>query len=530
MILPTPQTARRKLPTRRRGTKPRSGIRPPVPAEPSTLTDLTVSILPAQVAAFLEVVPPGLPLEALAPIILRRTPLANAILSLWAYLLQPATLDGIFARYRGPSYEDVLSFPTFVELIRDALVLHRGSGNQSFQRAKEQNRLPTTERAVYGKLERIPISLSVGFFEEVTERIRKILPIGHQANPIPSSLADMTITILDGKQIKRVAKRLKPLRGRPGKVVGGKILAAYLPAEGLAVAMAAVPDGEANDIRLMPEAIPQARARITGVRLWVVDRQFCDLNQPALLSEQGDHFLIRRSLKIGFLADPERSAETSVDAQGRTVIERWGWLGSEKDKRRRYVRHIHLSRPGEEDVMLVTDLVDGQRYPAADLLAVYLSRWGIERVYQEITEVFELQQLIGCTAEASIFQAGFCLLLYNLLQVVRAYIAASQRDMPVDSVSTEQIFEDVKREVTALTVLFPSQKIAEWFTEELSHDELVARLTTLLAGVWTPRYRKAKNKKPRRKVKTAKCSGAHTSVYKVLEADRLGRLKSGASP
>jgi hypothetical protein len=151
-------------------------------------------------------------------------------------------------------------------------------------------------------------------------------------------------------------------------------------------------------------------------------------------------------------------------------------------------------------------------------------------VYQEISEVFELQQLIGCTAEATIFQASFCLVLYNLLQVVRAYVAASQPDMPVDSVSAEQIFEDVKREVTTLTVLFPSQKIAEWFTEELSQDELVARLRSLLARVWTPRYRKAKNKKPRPKVKKAKCSGAHTSVYKVLEADRLKRLKSGSSP
>lgn len=51
----------------------------------------------------------------------------------------------------------------------------------------------------------------------------------------------MTVTILDGKQLKNVAKRLWPLRCKPGKVVGGKILVAYLPAEGVAVAMAAGP-------------------------------------------------------------------------------------------------------------------------------------------------------------------------------------------------------------------------------------------------------------------------------------------------
>ena len=53
--------------------------------------------------------------------------------------------------------------------------------------------------------------------------------------------------ILDGKQLKGVAKRLLPVRGRPGKVIGGKILVAYLPRQGLAVAMTGHRDGEANE-------------------------------------------------------------------------------------------------------------------------------------------------------------------------------------------------------------------------------------------------------------------------------------------
>ena len=46
-------------------------------------------------------------------------------------------------------------------------------------------------------------------------------------------------------------------------------------------------------------------------------------------------------------------------------------------KRRRYVRHIRLIRPCAEEILLVTDLLDNQQYPASDLLAVYLTRWGI---------------------------------------------------------------------------------------------------------------------------------------------------------
>jgi hypothetical protein len=527
MVIPPVTTVPTK-PSAKRRRNPNPRPRPPIPVGPSRMTALPISALPPQLHALLKSLPEGhgLPVELLGSMVVQRTPLANATLSLWSFVLKPAALDEIFQKYRGRSFEDILKFSTFVELIRDALILHKGSGRASFQRAKEQGTLPTCQEAVYGKLGRVPIPLSLGFFEDASQMLREILPQGKPVTTIPASLSGMTITILDGKQLKKVAKRLEPLRRKPGKVVGGKILVAYLPAEGVAVAMAADPDGEANDIRLMPEVVPRARARISGIRLWVADRQFCDLNQPTLLTEQGDHFLIRRSLKTHFHADPQRPAQTSLDAQGRTVVEEWGWIGAEKEKRRRYVRQIRLIRPGEDEIMLVTDLLNDQQYPAGDLLEVYLTRWGIERVFQQITEVFELRHLIGCKPEATIFQAAFCLVIYNLLQVIRAYVAASQVELPVDSVSVEQIFVDVQKELTALTVLFPSRTIADWFAMDMSREEIIARLQTLLGVVWVPRYRKAVNKKPRPKIKKAKGSGAHTSVHKVLEAERKKRIKS----
>jgi hypothetical protein len=529
VIPPTEPAVTRQSARRPRGATPRRRPRVPVPIriESESPPTIAASIFPEALQDLLKALPAAarLSLEALAPLVVERTPLASATLMLWAYLLKPEVLEGIFERYRGRSFEQALSFGTFVELIRDALVLHNGSGLQSFQRAEEQGDLPTSLTAVYGKLRRTPIGLSTGFLEEVSERIRPLLPPGHAVAETPASLAGMTVVVLDGKQLKRLAKRLKVLRTRAGKVIGGKILVAYLPAEGLAVAMAADPDGEANDIRLMPEAVPRARARIAGLRLWVADRQFCDLDQPALLSEGGDHFLIRRSLRTGFRADPGRPARETADGRGRRVVEEWGYLGSERDPRRRYVRQIRLIRPGEEEVVLVTDLLDEAAYPADDLLGVYLQRWGIERVYQQITEVFNLKRLIGSTAEGSVFQASFCLVLYNLLQVIRAYVAAGQAELPVDLVSVEQIFLDVQKELTALTELYAARTIAGWFTEDLSRDELVMRLGALLGPVWTPRYRKAADKRPRPKVKKAKCSGAHTSVHKVLEEERLKRSK-----
>jgi hypothetical protein len=461
---------------------------------------------------------------------LQRLPLADATLSLWAFVLQPVFLEEVFLRYRGRSFEDTLTFPVFVELIGEALLRHAGSGRQSFARAKEQGLLPTSIEAVYGKLRRVPLQLSLGFFAESTARLRTLLPARLTASELPPSLDDLTVVVGDGKTLKRVAKRLLPARRVAGKVYGGKLLVAYLPLQGLAVAMAADPDGEANECRLVPQVLDQARSCIGGPRLWVLDRQFCDLVQTARCTQDGDHFLIRYHPKVHFHPDPHRPPQYSVDTQGRPVSEEGGWLGAEDNPRRRYVRRVTLTRLGEEAVVLVTDLLEAARYPAADLLTVYLARWGIERVFQQITEVFVLQRLIGSTPQATVFQAAFCLVLYNMVQVVRGYIAAA-RPAPclTELLSAEQIFYDVQRELTAVSVLLPPAMVAAGYAEDLSVEQLRQRLHCLLASVWTPRWRKASNTKPRPKVPKAKQSGAHTSMHRLLVAARQQRRGSTAN-
>jgi hypothetical protein len=160
----------------------RAQDRPPLPEPPAEATESAIRIFPPELAALIERLPADveLPPEILAAMVLPRVPLANAALTAWSYLLRPEFLDDLFARDRGRSYEDILDFPTFVALIRDALVLHRGSGLASFERAEEQGELPTCQEAVYAKLRRVPPGLSMAFLEEITERLRALLPRGHR--------------------------------------------------------------------------------------------------------------------------------------------------------------------------------------------------------------------------------------------------------------------------------------------------------------------------------------------------------------
>jgi DDE family transposase len=449
---------------------------------------------------------------------LERLPLAQSVLLLWQQVADPSFLQDLYARRRGRGYEKALSFPCLVQLIADALLQHDGSARASFERAQEHDALPVTIPAAYGKLRRLPIAVSTAFLAEGTARLQDLLPV-RPTTALPGSVQSFTVTVLDGKTIKHVAKRLKLLRGVRAGVLGGKTLVALELNSGLAVAMAAHPDGESNELRLVPDVVAQVRQRRPGPRLWVGDRQFCDLKQIGRFSAAGDHFLVRYHPKLHFHPDLQRDVKHGRDMGGRPYTETWGWLGAATDPRRCYVRRITLTRPAAEELSVVTDLTESQRYPALDLLAVYHGRWGIETVFQQVTEVFPLGRLIGSTPQAGIFQMAFCLLLYNMIQVLRAYIAAAEQWEAAD-VSLEKLFEDVERELIAWTVMVEPQVTVTVFGAPPSVAQVRRKLTKLLSNVWQDRWLKTVNDKPRPHRGKQRASRAHTSVHRVLEDHR----------
>jgi hypothetical protein len=296
--------------------------------------------------------------------VLNRLPLAEAVWTLLRHVADEALLTQLFERHRGTGSERQVRFALLVELVADALLQHAGSGRQSFQAAREANRLTATNEAVYGKLRRLPLQLSEAFVRETARRLRHVLP-PDQAGDVPSALRAYQVVVVDGKKLKRLPKRLKALHGVRGKILGGKAVAGLLLNEGLVIAMHASPDGEANDAPLAPQLVDQCQQECSGPVLYVADRQFCDLKIPRHIASRSQWFLIRYSKKMLFSAENERDVG---DCPGRAVHEAWGWLGRAKDPRRMYVRQITLVRPDAEDVILVTNLLDAEEAPAEQLL------------------------------------------------------------------------------------------------------------------------------------------------------------------
>jgi IS4 transposase len=457
----------------------------------------------------------------------RRLPLAEAALRMLEYVCHEEFLEAVFARHHGRSYEDVLTFAMLVRLVADALLEYEGSGRQAFERARQTGELETGSRAPYGKLARVPLSLSLGLLAEAVLRLNELYPHAVADRGAPRSLRKMEVVYHDGKTIKHVAKRLKVLRQYLGKVLGGKLVVSQSLRTGMAVCMVADEDGESGESKLVPDAVGQVRSCLAGPILHVGDRGFCDLKQAALFAQGDDHFLLRWNQKLHFHRDRNRAIVTGFDASGRMYKEDWGWIGQAHDPRRQYVRRIRLKRgAGEEEIILLTDLVDAKAYPARDLLQVYLERWGIERMFQQVTEVFHLKSLIGSSPRATVFQASFCFLLYNVIQVMRAYIAEGQKMAPKE-ISSEMLFEDVHRQLTAWTEMLSDESTVALLSTTWTASQVVRRLKSLLRHQWSELWRKSTNKKPpppHPKKKYPK--GGHTSVYRVIRDARCAAAKA----
>lgn len=447
--------------------------------------------------------------------LMRRSPLAGCVLEISDFLFDKQLLDALYGRHRGRCYEDVLSFGEFLLLTRDALVRHDGSAHKLFLELEREGKHPVDESNFYRKLARTPVELSRALLRQCTGRLKALMPA--DVVTLPGCFDGFEVIIGDGKKIKNATKRLKPTRGYSGKLLGAKALVALDVRSGLAIAMSDSLDGEANDVPLVPALMDQLREMIDRPILSLWDRQFDDVRTFGRLTQRpGEAYVVRMKDIHTFTPD---SPVESVDDQGRKVIDEIGVLG--KGGQSIEIRRITLKRvmnDGEEDVVLLTNLLDRSCFTAASLLQLYKMRWNIEQVFQQVTETFSLTHLIGCAPKAILFQFAYCLLLYNLIQVIKAYVAEDGKVL-ASIVSTFYLFDDVRKELTA----WAYHTGGDWPQTNRDADAMRQRLRDLLRGAWDPiAYTKASDKKPRPKPNPKRrLHGGHTSVQRLLE----GRAK-----
>jgi Transposase DDE domain len=453
--------------------------------------------------------------------VLEKLPLADSVWRLLHFAIDDRWLDDLWTRHRGRCYERDLKFSTLAHLIADALLEHGGSGHQAFERARDAAILPVSITSAYEKLGNLPVPVSETLLAEGTQRMNAVLPVIPAIDPLPDCWADFEVFGADGKAIKHVKRLLKPLRGLQAGILGARASVGLNLRTGLAVAMVSHLDGEAGEAALT-EVLLANLARAAGQRPWLVvlDRLYGNLSFPQRVLKAGGHFLIRYWSQTTFVPDPTRPVQESRDSQGHRIVQEWGWLGKVEKANRQYVRRITKHWSDGKELGVITDLLDEVKYPAEAMLRTYQSRWGIETVFHQITDVFSLRHLIGTMPKAVLFQLSFCLLLYNALQVVRAHLASHQ-ECEAKTISNEKLFYDVKRQLVAVSELVAVEPLLSLLGEVPTAAELRGFLRERLRGEWSDRWWKAPSsgRGGHQKVKT-RVPGNHTSTYRVLQQTR----------
>jgi hypothetical protein len=440
--------------------------------------------------------------------VLTRLPAAEATLQLLNVILEFEFLDSWYQAHRGGTYNRVLTFSEFVGILRDCLLVN-SSVHQHWSRNEAERDLSV--QAYYRKLGRVPVKLSEQFLSATTARLTELVSFESQ-RAMPASLKEFRPLLVDARTIKHAAKRLLPTRSQAGAALGGKTLAALDPATGLIVAFSATVDGEANETTLLEGLLRQLPPDPTRPALFVADRQYGDLTQPRRFAQAGD-YLIRVAKRLTFQADSRRPARNHRDAEGREVIEEWGELGQQNSLT---VRRLTVKRSDGDDLIAITSLMDGDRHPAVDLLELYRERWTIEAVFREVVKVFGLERLIGSRPLAMVFQASFCMLLYNVTQGLRQ-IAARTQSIEAETISTVKMFDGIRRSLTALNELLTPLEYVPRMSGWGSLDEVRTRLADCLRRAWRPYWRKRPKGKPKPRVARPKKSGGHFSVQRVID-------------
>lgn len=180
-----------------------------------------------------------------------------------------------------------------------------------------------------------------------------------------------TFSVTNTPQVK---KQMRKAKSRRGKAAFPKVGVAVMVELGLHNPLAAALGAEGESEMVLAKRVLAAQPEKS---LLINDRYY---GNPALLlslrTEGQRHFLVRVKANL-------RRRLLEVDPDGSALIE----IGSGPSKR--LVREIlgRVRRGGRGQgttVRLWTSLLDGRKYPAAELLALYARRWEQEIFYREL--------------------------------------------------------------------------------------------------------------------------------------------------
>lgn len=421
-------------------------------------------------------------------------------------------INDLFKRTAEAQYTRELTFSTVVGLMSEVVLGVAPSVHAAYREAGET--IPVSITSVYNKLNGVEAEVSA---ELVRDSARQLGPvIRRMKGTAPELLPGYRVRILDGNHLSGTEHRIEELRSTRAGALPGQALVVLDPALMLTVDVVPCEDGHAQERSLLADVL----SMVEPGDLWIKDRNFCTTKFVFGIARRPSHFLVRQhgsTLHWELMGKRKGRGKTKTGA----VYEQTARLYNPDTDEMLLVRRITIeldeaTRDGETEVHLLTNL-PVRDAGARGVANLYLKRWTIETMFQELTVALNCEINTLGYPKAALF--GFCLALvaYNGVSVVRGALRAVHGHEKVsEEVSWYHLCNHLARVYGGMMIAIPPNR---WqIFRELTDAEFARLLKELAAKINLRRFRK--NRRGPKKPPPKKSSGAkikHLSTARVLD-------------
>ncbi len=436
-----------------------------------------------------------------------QAPVAVMVRGLLANILSAHEIDTIFRETAVRQREGELLFSSVLELLQLVVTKSHNSMNAAY--VANQERFEVSVTSVYNKLNGVESQVSRALVRETAVRMGHVIEA--LRGPPTKFLGKYRQRILDGSHLAATEHRLKELRILRGGPLPGQALVVLEPELGLVTDIIPCEDGHAQERSLLVDLLDI----VEPDDLWIADRNFCTVLMLHQIAASKAYFLMRQHAGLPWEPRGERR---------RVGRSKTGWvyeqqvavpdgLGNELLVRRLTLELDDAPIEGERTIHILTNLPP--RVKASDAVDEYHGRWGIERVFGELT--LSLRGEIDTLGypKAALLGYAVALLTYNVLSVVKAALRVAHGPKLIDNqISTYYLADEVAGMWRGMEVAIPGERWQQTFgrmdTETLA-EELIS-----IAGHAKPQRYPKQHRGPKKPPPKRHGKKPHISTARVL--------------
>lgn len=447
----------------------------------------------------------------------RQTPVAVMVRATMERCLGPERIDRLFHEASQRQYYRDLLFSTLFKVLCEVVFNVQRSVHASYR--EHASEIGVSLKALYDKLAGTEPEVLSALVRYTAQELGRVLA-KLQGSSLPPPLPGWAVRIVDGNCAPATEHRLKELRTVQDQPLPGKAMVVLDPQRMLILEAWPCEDGHASERSLLAPLL----GWVEPGQVWVGDRNLCFLALMEGIEQRGAGFVLRQHGRWN-VESLEEFREVGRNASG-VVSEQKIRVrlpcGEEREWRRIRVQLDRPTREGEHEVFLVTNLP----VAAADALQVaqlYLGRWTIERVFQDIEANLSSEINTLAYPRAALF--GLCIgfVAFNVLALVQGAMRAAHGAQKVEQeISVYYLAAELENTHRGLAVALPPT-VWERF-RQMSCGQMAQELVRLAHQMDLRRYKKSRrgpNKAPPPRRRLGRGRTSHVSTARLLRGTKV---------